>query len=204
MHDMREAVLRVAASMKNALGRCSVCLFFALACIFLAAAAGQAASPITYVVDLSHPESHRVGVTLTIPEAHAHTEIQFPAWNALYQIRDFVRHVQNLQARCDGQPAGLIPEDRNTWSSERACAPLVVQYQVYADDPGVFSSELIPGHAFLNLAEVLFYILDRRNEPARVRFILPPSWKLVTLMPEDSGSGEYVAPSYDALVDSPV
>lgn len=203
-HDGREAVLRMAALMKNALGRRSVRLFSAVACIFLAATAGPAAPSITYVVDLSPPDSHLVGVTLTVPEAHPHTEIQFPAWNALYQIRDFVRHVQNLQAQCGGQPAALIPEDRNTWSSERACSPLVVRYQVYADEPGVFSSELIPDHAFLNLAEVLFYIPDRRNEPARVRFILPPSWKLVTLMPEDSGSGEYVAPGYDALVDSPV
>jgi predicted metalloprotease with PDZ domain len=204
IHDHRETILGMSAPMRYLLGPCLACLFSVATCVSLAATAGEAASPTTYRVDLSHPESHLVGVTLTVPEAHAHTEIQFPAWNALYQIRDFVRHVQNLQAQCGARPTTLIPEDRNTWSSERACAPLVVRYEVYADEPGVFSSELIPDHAFLNLAEVLFYIPDRRHEPAQVQFILPPSWKLVTLMPEDSRSGEYVAPSYDALVDSPV
>ena len=50
--------------------------------------------PITYVLDLREPASHLVQITMTVPEAAAGTEIQFPAWNALYQIRDFVRNVQ--------------------------------------------------------------------------------------------------------------
>lgn len=204
IHDHRGTVLGMSAPMRYVLGRCCACLLSVITGVSLAAAAGKATSPITYQVDLSHPESHLVGVTLTVPEAHAHTEIQFPAWNALYQIRDFVRHVQNLQAQCGARPTTLIPEDRNTWSSDRVCAPLVVRYEVYADEPGVFSSELIPDHAFLNLAEVLFYIPDRRHDPAQVQFILPDSWRLVTLMRPESDSGEYRAPDYDALVDSPV
>src|SRR5579875_1741723 len=152
IHDHRGTVLGMSAPMRYVLGRCCACLLSVITGVSLAAAAGKATSPITYQVDLSHPESHLVGVTLT------------------------------------------VPEDRNTWSSDRVCAPLVVRYEVYADEPGVFSSELIPDHAFLNLAEVLFYIPDRRHEPAQVQFILPDSWRLVTLMRPESDSGEYRAP----------
>src|SRR5438094_655935 len=54
--------------------------------------------PIIYELDLRQPESHLVRVTMTIPDAAPATEIQFPAWNALYQIRDFIQEVQDLRA----------------------------------------------------------------------------------------------------------
>ncbi|MGH9398046.1 MAG: M61 family metallopeptidase [Terriglobia bacterium] len=164
-----------------------------------------AAQPISYAIDLTHPESHLVGVTMTVPRAHAETEIQFPAWNALYQIRDFVRHVEDLRAECSGAPLTLRPVDLYTFrTGSEACSPLVVRYQVFAHEPGVFSSELIPDHAFLNLAEILFYVPDEREAADRVRFILPPEWNLITFLPRDSATETFTAAGYDALVDSPV
>lgn len=163
------------------------------------------AQPLQYSIDLTHPQSHLVGVTLTIPNATREMEIQFPAWNALYQIRDFVRHVQNLQAECDGKPLALMPVDLNTWSSgAEQCTALTVRYQVYANEPGVFSSQLRARHAFLNLAEILFYLPARRETPDEVRFELPPGWKWITTMPGALSPAGYIAPGYDALVDSPV
>ncbi|HEX5481975.1 MAG TPA: PDZ domain-containing protein [Terriglobia bacterium] len=160
---------------------------------------------VSYAVDLTHPASHLVRVTITIPETGPATQIQFPAWNALYQIRDFVRNVQDLQAKCSGQRLVLAPVDLDTWTTgSESCSPLVVTYEVYANKPGVFSSELIPNHAFLNLAEVLFYLPGRRSQPERIHFILPEGWKLATFVPQGAGSADFTAPDYDALVDSPV
>ncbi|MGH9401213.1 MAG: M61 family metallopeptidase [Terriglobia bacterium] len=169
----------------------------------LSSRAAGAAPPISYTIDLGRPGSHRVGVTMTVAQARAATEIQFPAWNALYQIRDFVRHVENVQAECGGAPLALTPVDLDTWTTgAQECSPLLVRYQVYADEPGVFSSELVPDHAYLNLAQILFYIPRERDRPSALRFILPPGWKLITLL---AGAGpEFTAPGYDALVDSPV
>lgn len=163
-----------------------------------------AASPvISYVIDLTHPDSHLAGVTMTVPQAHAGTEIQFPAWNALYQIRDFVRNVQNLRAQCSGKTLTLTPVDVNTWAVRgTACSPLTVSYQVYANEAGVFSSQVISDHAFINLAEMLFYVPDQRDRRDGLSFILPPGWKLVTFLPGEAG--EFTAADYDALVDSPV
>ena len=83
-------------------------LLFLLSCLIPCPA--DAAQPIHYLVDLSASETHLVQVTFHIPEASAGTEIQFPTWNCLYQIRDFVKSVEDLKGDCDGQPAGLDRE----------------------------------------------------------------------------------------------
>lgn len=176
-----------------------------LASLFLLSAISRAAAPVSYAVDLTHPVSHLVKVTFTIPDAPSHTAIQFPAWNALYQIRDFVRNVQDLHAQCGGQLLVLTPVNLDTWTTgNKPCSPLAVQYNVYANKPGVFSSELIPNHAFLNLAEILFYAPGQRSQPVRIHFTLPEQWKLATFIPKDPATGDFTAPDYDALVDSPV
>lgn len=183
-------------------------LCFAVLSAFLALAAAAAAraasSGVTYTINLTHPETHLVGVTLNVPAVHAGALLQFPAWNALYQIRDFIRNVQNLQAECGGRPTELQPVDVNTFRSAVSCSPLTVTYRVFAHEPGVFSSSLSPGHAFLNLAEILFYLPGARRQRSIVRFVLPAGWKLVTPLHENGAAGSFAAPNYDALVDSPV
>lgn len=169
------------------------------------AAASRAASPgVTYTVNLTHPETHLVGVTLSVPAARAGTVLQFPAWNALYQIRDFVRNVQDLHAECGGTSITLQPIDVDTFRTVAPCSILKVTYRVFARQRGVFSSSLGPEHAFLNLADILFYLPDARNQPDVVRFVLPEGWKLITPLEGDVASGSFAAPDYDVLVDSPV
>jgi predicted metalloprotease with PDZ domain len=155
------------------------------------------------VVDLRAPESHFVQVTLSIPNAGAATEIQIPTWNCLYQIRDFVRNVEDLKGDCDGQPIDLRRPDLNTWRGpEQPCGNLTFRYAVYANHDGPFDSMLDGSHSFLNLAMELFYLPQERNRPIQVKFLLPPGWKLATLL-EGEGD-EFQAGNYDALVDSPV
>ncbi|HEV2232334.1 MAG TPA: hypothetical protein VGV68_02890, partial [Terriglobia bacterium] len=97
--------------------------------------------PISYVLDLRNPSTHTVAVTMTVPQATLATQIQLPAWNALYQIRDFVRNVQHVTARCDGRSDELMRVDLNTWQSAAVpCATLEVRYNVYIDEEGIFSS----------------------------------------------------------------
>jgi len=142
---------------------------------------------------------------MTVPAAKARTQIQFPTWNALYQIRDFVRAVQGLDADCDGQSFALERLDLNTWASgERTCSNLQIGYSVYANEEGVFSSALNDQHAYLNLAMILFYLPHERQRPVRVRFLVPENWKLASPLEEADAPSEFFAENYDALVDSPV
>jgi len=177
------------------------CLF---ACVLTPAIASPAGPPVTYVLDLRAPASHLVRVTMTVPQAAPRTEIQFPAWDALYQIRDFVRNVQELETRCDAQPRELTRVDLQTWrSGEETCASLEVRYAVYANEESVFSSVLNEQHSFMNFALLLFYLPRERQRAARVKFLLPENWKLAILLEEGPAPGEFSAANYDVLADSP-
>lgn len=180
----------------------------ALGCLlvwaFAPSLAVGAEQPIFYLIDLREPASHLIRVTMTVPEARPGTEIQFPTWNALYQIRDFVHNVQELGAKCDGEPYELGRVDLHTWRSRaETCASLEVRYAVYADEEGVFSSVLNDQHSFMNFALLLFYLPRERQREIHVRFLLPTGWKLTTLLEEGETPGEFRASGYDVLADSP-
>jgi len=180
-------------------------LLIALGLHALASADSQPSAPIRYQLDLRQPASHLVRVEMTVPDAPPSLRIQFPAWNALYQMRDFVRHVQDLQATCDGGAADLRPVDLDTWETGPSpCRELAIRYSVYADEESVFSAVLNDQHAYLNLAQVLFYLPSCRGRSARVSFLLPDGWKLASLLDQDGASGDYVASNFDRLSDSAV
>lgn len=185
----------------------------AAAALFLAAGASGSAEtvrvlagePISYVVDLRAATTHLAKVTMTIPESKPGTEVQFPAWNALYQIRDFVRNVQGIEADCDEKPLQLVRVDLYTWSSgTEPCHALKVRYAVYLAEEGVFSSILDENHAYINLAMALFYLPRERTRSVRARYVYPQKWSLATLISGPDADGWYIAANYDELVDSPV
>src|ERR1700740_3577708 len=51
---------------------------------------------IDYTVSLSHPERHVFAVKMRIPNVRDQVTLQLPAWNALYQIRDFASHMMQV------------------------------------------------------------------------------------------------------------
>ncbi len=168
------------------------------------ASEAQIAPPVSYVVDLRAPATHLVNVTMTIPEAKPGTEIQFPAWTALYQIRDFVRNVYNVQAECEQKPAPLVRVDLQTWRAPEACRALGIRYAVYLTEDSVFSSVLDENHAYINLAMALFYLPRERERRVQVRYLYPQQWSLATFLADPEGDGTYDAANYDELVDNPV
>ncbi|MHB8653514.1 MAG: M61 family metallopeptidase [Terriglobia bacterium] len=164
-----------------------------------------ASQPLNYVLDLRDPPTHLVAVTMTVPKAPPATQIQFPAWNALYQIRDFVRNARDVTAQCDGRPYELLRVDLNTWQNAAVtCATLEVHYNVYIDEEGIFSSVLNQDHCYMNLAMLLFYLPQERQRKVHIKFLLPDGWMVATLLDDGTTPGEYAAVNYDALVDSPV
>jgi predicted metalloprotease with PDZ domain len=172
--------------------------------LVVGAAVGRAQNPpVRYLLDLRNPASHLVRVSMKVGQAGQGTEFQFPTWNNLYQIRDFVRDVQDVQAKCEGRPAAMHRVDINTWENTGRCSNLELHYEVYANQDNVFSAILDNRHAYLNFALLLFYLPHQPKRPVRVRFLLPEGWKLVTMLDEGPAPGEYQAPDYDRLVDSP-
>ena len=186
-----------------------------LAAVFLLLVASSARATIKYQVSLEHPEKHLFYVSMSIPVKNDDVTVAMPAWNALYQIRDFSYRVRaNLVSSVLGAmksaraPAEL---DKQTWQlcpctlgGERL-HEITFSYEIEWNEPSPFDSQLNEHHAFLNLAEVLMYVPDRRNEDVEVQFEnVPAGWKTIAELAPGSDPNSFVAASYDELVDAPV
>jgi predicted metalloprotease with PDZ domain len=187
-------------------------VFFASALWILhpATAAADAAA-IYYEISLAHPERHLFHVAMTIPDVSGEVTVQMPAWNALYQIRDFSNHVQQVEARVGTERALIEKVDKQTWHI-RGNGTIQIDYATYWDEAGPFATQLNSEHAFINPAMVLMYVPNRRSESVRLALPdVPQDWTV-----ESSGlTGDGVpmglpraylfeAANYDDLVDAPI
>ena len=118
---------------------------------------------IGYEVSVAHPEQHLFHVSMEIPDVHGDLKLQMAAWNALYEIRDFSSHVQQVEAYADGQRVDIEKLDKLTWDV-KATGTITVKYSTFWDDTGPFNSQLNSEHAFINPALILLYVPDRRLE----------------------------------------
>ena len=121
----------------------------------------RANATIRYEVSLAHPEQHLFHVSVEVPDVQGELNLQMAAWNALYEIRDFSSHVQQVQAYAGGQPVRIDKVDKLTWRV-LGSGTITVRYDSFWDDPGPFNSQLNSEHAFINPAMILLYVPNRR------------------------------------------
>ena len=183
--------------------------FLSLLLSFFAFSATTKAT-IQYSVSLEHPEQHLFHVAMTIPDVKGEVTLQMAAWNALYQIRDFSAHVQQVEAFVGTEKAPIQKLDKLTWHVQ-ANGTVTVRYATYWDEAGPFATQLNSEHAFINPAMILLYIQDRRSESVSVSVNeLPPDWNVesaAAIVRNFFGSTRAIviqSPSYDALADSPI
>ena len=178
-------------------------------------AARPACATIEYRVSLDQPDQHLFGVTMTVPVEGRELTIAMPAWNALYRIEDFAYRIRDVTALCPSitaVPANVRKLDKQTWRIALAsvCQPgdrntFEIHYSIDWNDPGPFNSQLNASHAFMNLAEILMYVPDRRAEDVSVAFVnLPDGWRTAAELNAAGTANAYTATSYDKLVDAPV
>jgi len=188
--------------------RLPISLLFPL--VILLALSPRSEATIQYSISLERPEQHLFHVTMTIPEVSGEVLVQMAAWNALYQIRDFSSHVQQIEA--SGSQGQLFVEklDKQTWRI-KANGTVSLRYATYWDEVGPFASQLNREHAFINPAMILLYVVNRREEGVHISLRnLPEPWQAAgpTMQSSESEgkarnfSGD--APSFDALADSPI
>ncbi|MGB0010566.1 MAG: PDZ domain-containing protein [Candidatus Sulfotelmatobacter sp.] len=174
--------------------------------ILLVCVASISASATTnYTVSLTNPEQHLVEVQITLPEGSAQRDLQLPVWNALYQVREFAQYVNWVRAKDrSGRPLPVQELNDSRWQIADAQGGAIIEYQIYVDSFGPFGAQLNLHHAFFNLAQLLMYPVDARNQPMAVRFNqLPAAWHIATPL-TSAPDGSFTAENYDRLVDSPV
>jgi predicted metalloprotease with PDZ domain len=171
---------------------------------------------IEYKISLKNAEQHCFKVTMTIPQPAPGIKVAIPAWNALYQVRDFSYRVRDVQANPLSGPGNVGDKlqirklDKQTWeigddgASAGPLSSMQVEYSVLWDDAGPFNSQLNSKHAFVNFAEVLMYIPDRRSEDTTVEFDdVPAGWRAIAELPAGKPPNSFSGRNYDTLVDAP-
>ncbi len=116
---------------------------------------------------VEHPEQHLFHVTMEIPDVSDEVIVAMPAWNALYQVRDFAMHVQRVEALRGRKARSDRKVDKQTWKIT-ANGTVTVRYDTFWDDGGPFGTELNTDQAFINPAMILMYVPERRTEEVRV------------------------------------
>jgi predicted metalloprotease with PDZ domain len=86
-----------------------------LCILFILTLSSSGRATIQYTVILDHPERHLFHVTMTIPDVADEVIVRMPAWNALYQVRDFSSHVQQVEAFAGPKKAFIEKTDKQTW-----------------------------------------------------------------------------------------
>ncbi len=182
----------------------SICLL----CLLVFSSGSRAT--IRYELSLDHPERHLFHVTMTIPDVKDEVTVQMAAWNALYQIRDFSSHVQQVEATAGIQKAIVENMDKQTWRVKGSGA-IKITYATYWDEVGPFATQLNAEHAFINPAMILLYVPERRGEDVKVSILNPPdSWKTESASAHELGATGgarafvFEAPNYDAFADGPI
>jgi predicted metalloprotease with PDZ domain len=165
---------------------------------------------IRYEVSVEHPEQHLFHVTMEVPDVQGDVQLQMAAWNALYEIRDFSSHVQQVQAFANGQPVGIEKLNKLTWDV-KGNGTITVKYATFWDDVGPFNSQLNSEHAFINPAMILLYVPNRRAETSLIALTgVPGNWKVASasLVPAEEnrapGTFRLEAASFDTLADDPI
>ena len=173
---------------------------------------------VRYEISFEKRQDHTFQIRMHIPSASYGTRVAMPAWNALYQIRDFASHVRNVAAVAmskDGKSSEKLlvrALDKQTWEIGDSRAPvaskspdeLVMSYSIDWNDGSPFDTQLNENHAFINFAEILMYVPDRRGEDTAVTLEKAPAdWKFIGGLSDSLTSRSFSASSYDAMVDAP-
>ena len=147
---------------------------------------------------------------MTVPDVSGSLTVQMPAWNALYEIRDFASHVREVKPSNESGPLPIEKLDKQTWRVTGS-GNIAISYDTFWDEPGPFSSQLNSEHAFLNPAMILMYVPDRRSEEIKADLQdVPYEWRVATPAPlggvQASAAVQWqiTVTSYDRLVDSPI
>src|SRR6202171_450543 len=190
--------------------RCFPALRIVLPLFLLALVTSGASATIRYTVSVEHPEQHIFHVSMEIPEVSGEVAVQMPAWNALYQIRDFSADVHEVEAFAGSERLPLKKIDKQTWRVAGE-GTITVKYATYWDEPGPFATQLNSEHAFVNPAMILLYVPTRRLEEVKLNLNkIPDGWIAAAGLPvlDESMGGahtvEISAPSYDAMADAPL
>jgi predicted metalloprotease with PDZ domain len=200
-------------------GLCSSCpcvtRFFVFFVLFVfvfswTLASAQTLEPIRYTLSFPAPHTHYIEVEASYPtEGRPSIDLMMAVWTpGSYLIREYQRHVEALTAADPARaPLSVEKTRKNRWRVATNGAKTVwLRYRVYAHEMSVRTNWVDEELAMLNGAPTFITLLESPSRRAHeVRLVLPRTWaKSFSGLAPGIGANMYVAPDYDALVDSPI
>ncbi|MGH8831820.1 MAG: M61 family metallopeptidase, partial [Polaromonas sp.] len=171
-------------------------------------------SPLHYRIEIGGLHAHLFHVTLTIAQPAALQRVSLPVWiPGSYLVREFSKNLQGLQAHQGGRtPIAVKQLDKCSWQIPCDPAkPLVLSYQVYANDNSVRTAWLDAHRGFFNGTSLCLKVEGQEKAPHALELPQPKAvsgWSAATGLTarkiNKQGFGTYVAADYDELVDCPV
>jgi predicted metalloprotease with PDZ domain len=170
----------------------------------------QVLEPIRYTVSFPAPHTHYIEVQAAYPtDGRPHIDLMMAVWTpGSYLIREYERHVEGFTAGDPARaPLAVEKTRKNRWRVTTNSAKTVsVRYRVYAHEMSVRTNWVDEELALVNGAPTFITLVESPLRRAHeVRVVLPRAWtKSFSGMAQGVGENTYVAPDYDALVDSPI
>ena len=167
---------------------------------------------VHYTISVRNHVAHVIDVTITITNPDVHQGVQMPVWTpGSYLVREYSRHVRDVQAIQAGMPCVTHKTDKRSWMiTTDGVTPLEVHYRVYAYELTVRTNHVDDSHAFFNPAAVCMQVVGGAD-PLDVTVLVPHGWHVATqllqrnapIIDANGDSWSFVAADFDGLVDAP-
>ena len=189
--------------------------FLAPLLVAMFATLAQAAFPlqpqeavISYEIDFSETQNHYLHVTARFETKKPKTELMMATWApGSYLIREYARHIDSMTVTDQaGNPVEFKKTKKNRWMLQtKDVQSVTLKYRLYCNEMTVRTNWTGSAYSMINGAPSFITPVRARNKTHSVKLNLPKRWKrsacaLQTL----NGPHEYLAPSYDELVDNPI
>lgn len=170
---------------------------------------------VSYQISVQDIAAHIINVELTFsPDSEFH-QLSLPAWiPGSYMIRDFAKHLLNIQASDAGGILPLTQLDKQRWQLPGRNQDITVRYQIYAYDLSVRAAYIDDEVAIINPACVCLAVSGQQHLSQYISLLQPQhlsaqNWRVATGLQrgKDTGFlqfGSYHAENYDKLIDTPV
>ena len=158
--------------------------------------------------DCTDPGSHLVRVTQTFPATdETPRTFRMAAWvPGSYKIRDFGRHVQDMEATVAGKKAKVDQTGKDAWTvAGTKGREVTVTFRVYCRELTVDTSHVTNDHAHLYPATLVLYDEASRGLPHDADVKAPTGWRIWSGLESDAFDGTLqTADDYDHLIDCPI
>ena len=171
--------------------------------------------PVHYRITAADPAAHLFSIEMTVRRPAADGQVfRLPRWiPGSYLLRDFSRHLGPLSARSAHGPVTLTALDNHSWQAAPCHGPLTLSYTAYAFDLSVRGAYLDRERGFFNPTSLCLEAVGQSGQSHGLRVDAPApgtvsgDWRLAGTLPADGaapfGFGDFVADSYDTLIDHP-